>query len=973
MGKLYPPVVEGKLPAFTGATLVVPFSMNRAVGTADVRALQVQVKYINRDDILFTKTSTSHNCNLNCYASFTLTTAERQKLKVGQFYRIQLAYVDSEAAIGYYSSVGVAKYTTRPTVKINNLETTTSNRHCYEYTGVYHQDGDSSEKLYSSNLLLVDSDYNVIYQSEEVIHSAGNDILPNEATELFTIPFELDTKKRYRMRWSVTTVNNLTVSTPEYRITASNSGGVEFQAVTDLFVNVTSNFSRGTVDITLAHQNPEIKVLKGMFRICRSEYKEPYEWKFIRNVFMTNEPIRDVLIPDYTIEQGKTYIYSIQQFNNSDIFSNRSISRPITIDFEDYYLIDPERQLKIRYNPQISTMSNQIVENKTDTIGSRYPFITRSGVVHYKNFSLSGLISYHMDEDQDFMKWSDLGFSNLTQKRFMTSVPSSNELMGVLPSHNLTPENIVAERIFKLEVLEWLNNGKPKILKTATEGSYLVIIMNVSMSPNDTLGRMLHSFSCQAHEIGPYDYDHLVSYGFFDSANRNDKLIVPQWVTTEFAHYDNVTGQVQYVSGNLIQEGGSVTDIDIRNVEPGTKILIGDEWVVIGATGAYHAHVTKPITTIMLPEGYEGDGVLTYQTEGPLRTDFDLIQDYRDSYIVGKQFIGTKQDELLMGLSNLRDVCVDVLGVRITKRTIIDVYTLKLTNAIHEIPSPTAIYYYDANGTDMVPRDTSLTRGWSYDWTNPTTLFRIHWLSYSENEQHDRTYYSSRIVTYDSINYEDGSVSEVSELYYMPVIGDITDQDKDGAVALQFTEDTGYFYDPNQRMIVENTYDIYTTGLGYYRDNNRVQMEYVNVDDKEYLDLDPSFKPCVIYPGDGVIVDVTYSSQSVIYSYETNKHLNVASAKATYDEAVEQYTRFTQFGRFSKDDSKTLPISYIELNNVRDNYVNVNYVTGAGRSNPAVWKKRQEYTDILKARVDSTYKSFIEALQTAYDSDLTRG
>jgi len=136
--------------------------------------------------------------------------------------------VDSDAAIGYYSSVGVAKYTSRPTVKINELKTTTSNRHCYEYTGVYHQDGDNSEKLYSSNLLLLDSDYNVIYQSDEVIHSAGNDVLPNEATELFTIPFELDINKRYRMRWRVTTVNGLSVSTPEYRITASNSGGVEF-------------------------------------------------------------------------------------------------------------------------------------------------------------------------------------------------------------------------------------------------------------------------------------------------------------------------------------------------------------------------------------------------------------------------------------------------------------------------------------------------------------------------------------------------------------------------------------------------------------------------------------------------------------------------------------------------------------------------------------------------------------------------
>ena len=973
MGKLYPPVVEGKLPAFTGATLVVPFSMNRAVGTADVRALQVQVKYINRDDILFTKTSTSHNCILNCYASFTLTAADRQKLKVGQFYRIQLAYVDSDAAIGYYSSVGVAKYTSRPTVKINELKTTTSNRHCYEYTGVYHQDGDNSEKLYSSNLLLLDSDYNVIYQSDEVIHSAGNDVLPNEATELFTIPFELDINKRYRMRWRVTTVNGLSVSTPEYRITASNSGGVEFQAVTDLFVNVASNYSRGTVDITLAHQNPNIKVLKGMFRICRSEYKEPYEWKFIRNVFMTNEPIRDVLIVDYTIEQGKTYIYSIQQFNNSDIFSNRSISRPITIDFEDYYLIDPERQLKIRYNPQISSMSNQIIENKTDTIGSRYPFITRSGVVHYKNFSLSGLISYHMDEDQDFMKWTDLGFKNMNQIRHITGADGASEIAGVLPSHNLTPENIVAERIFKLEVLEWLNNGKPKILKTATEGSYLVIIMNVSLSPNDTLGRMLHSFSCQAYEIAPYDYDTLVNYGFFEAENRDSKLIVPQWVTTEFAQYDNVKGKVQYVSGNLIQEGGSVTDIDIRNVTPGTKILIGDEWVVIGATGAYHAHVTKPITTIMLPEGYEGDGTLTYQTEGPLNTDFDLINDYEDSYVVGKQFIGTQTDEIIMSLSNLRDVCVDTLGIRLTKRTIIDVYTQKQTEGRNEIPTSTATYYYDANGTEKVERSTSLTRGWSYDWNNPTTLFRIHWLSYTEDANHNRTYYNSRIVSSDTIYYEDGSVGEESSLYYLPSIPDIADNERQQWIlAHQFTEDSGYFYDPNQRIIVENSYDTFTTRVGYYRDNNRIQMEEVNVEEKETITLDPSFKPCLVYPGDGVIVDVTYSQQSIIYSYELNKHLTVKNKKAKYDKMVEYYTRFTQFGRFTKND-KELPVSYTLLNQVRDNYLTVNYTTGAGRSNATVWEKRQGYTDILKAAVDQAYKDLINDLQSTMDHDLTRG
>jgi len=54
---------------------------------------------------------------------------------------------------------------------------------------------------------------------------------------------------------------------------------------------------------------------------------------------------------------------------------------------------------------------------------------------------------------------------------------------------------------------------------------------------------------------------------------------------------------------------------------------------------------------------------------------------------------------------------------------------------------------------------------------------------------------------------------------------------------------------------------------------------------------------------------------------------------------VEYYTRFTQFGRFTKND-KELPVSYTLLNQVRDNYLTVNYTTGAGRSNATVWEKR---------------------------------
>jgi hypothetical protein len=58
----------------------------------------------------------------------------------------------------------------------------------------------------------------------------------------------------------------------------------------------------------------------------------------------------------------------------------------------------------------------------------------------------------------------------------------------------VTANNMYRERTFKMEVLEWLNNGKPKIFRSSAEGNFVVRLMNVSLTPNDTVGRMLHTF-----------------------------------------------------------------------------------------------------------------------------------------------------------------------------------------------------------------------------------------------------------------------------------------------------------------------------------------------------------------------------------------------------------------------------------------------------------------------------------------------
>ena len=81
-------------------------------------------------------------------------------------------------------------------------------------------------------------------------------------------------------------------------------------------------------------------------------------------------------------------------------------------------------------------------------------------------------------------------------------------------TRNFTGYNMFAERKFKLKVLDWLNDGKLKLFKSPAEGNYLVCLMNISLTPEDKLGRMIHNFSCTAYEIQEYTYNNLSNFSF---------------------------------------------------------------------------------------------------------------------------------------------------------------------------------------------------------------------------------------------------------------------------------------------------------------------------------------------------------------------------------------------------------------------------------------------------------------------------
>jgi hypothetical protein len=47
-------------------------------------------------------------------------------------------------------------------------------------------------------------------------------------------------------------------------------------------------------------------------------------------------------------------------------------------------------------------MKINTLSSKTDTIGSKYPFVRKNGDVYYRSFPISGTITAYMDEDHLF-------------------------------------------------------------------------------------------------------------------------------------------------------------------------------------------------------------------------------------------------------------------------------------------------------------------------------------------------------------------------------------------------------------------------------------------------------------------------------------------------------------------------------------------------------------------------------------------
>ena len=571
MGKLYPPVIEGTIPAFYGTTLVVPFSMNRAVAKSDIKGFYLKIKTIQTNTFIANVQSKDYD---TMQVKFDISEIEN-KLVAGQYYKLQIAYISDDAfsTIGYYSTVGVIKYygKTSPLIYIDGLSDKKSNLFSGYYIGVFKHPDDPSEKVaqYKFVITLSDTD-EVIYDSDWILHNTINDVNSLSSNDIFKYEDELNVDEAYYLQYKVITSNNMECASPRYKVLQRNSVGTRL----DLELIAENNYDNGYVLLNMKNTSSigDNGTLTGAFEISRQNIKNPMHWEVIFLFVLQNEVATKTFWRDFTVEHGEKYRYAVRQFNDAGVYTDRVLSNEVYVDFEDAFLFDGKRQLKIRYNPKVSSFKNDILESKTDTIGSKYPFIFRNGHVNYKEFPVSGLISYWSDEEELFMPMEDVGIDDISKiSRAMTVMNNINineveyiyhydgeeiQLIGkedpynasamarkedlinsytknrkyavekFLSKHYKTTDlvnyNIAAERVFKLEVLEWLTNGKPKLFRSPVEGNYIVRLLNTSLTPTDSVGRMLHTFSSTAYEIADNAYGNLVSYNFIKNYLTDD-------------------------------------------------------------------------------------------------------------------------------------------------------------------------------------------------------------------------------------------------------------------------------------------------------------------------------------------------------------------------------------------------------------------------------------------------------------------
>lgn len=293
---------------------------------------------------------------------------------------------------------------------------------------------------------------------------------------------------------------------PSFNLNTNSTSGTESETSPHI-TSVFEEEEEGRIGLKLYSENDI--TFTGTLCVRRTDSLSNFRyWEDIKIITLENVEINTLeLLYDYTAESGVWYKYGVQAV---DANNNRSIliqTQPIIRDFNYSFLLGKgSKQLKLKFDNVMSSFKYQISDSVTETIGGKYPIITRNSATLYRTFPINGTISFWMDENELFTNRNE--------------VYNSEDVAQLYRDYNsrkgISLYDYIYERDFRQKVLEFLQNGELKLFKSPTEGNIIVRLTEVSCSPNQSLGRMIYSFSATAYEMQDKTIDNYLKDGFME-------------------------------------------------------------------------------------------------------------------------------------------------------------------------------------------------------------------------------------------------------------------------------------------------------------------------------------------------------------------------------------------------------------------------------------------------------------------------
>lgn len=530
---LYPPICSSFMPAFIRTTACrIYFSLSAYNKAEDIKNVQIVISNQNTNlsalmpnlypagiKIAILQRDESREGDDKYFVTINPEDLQSGVFELNQYYKVQLRFtgigatnldnsnqiakwlIDNQKFFSEWSTVCLIKGIQKPELYLKGFENidereTIFTSEVVEFVGsMYYEENAEIEKEYLKSYrirIYKKSDDILIYDSQDIYTNIYN---PNEIN--YTLKTALEDGTTYKMTFSYVTVNEYTDSVSYTFLVIQNT----IDSL-DATINATVEEDFGRVKISIIATIAEI--FFGNLTIRRSSSESNFTiWEDIHETTIAEGKVLNYTWYDYTIESGVWYRYCAQRRNSKgDRGAVVNIRYPIMAVFDDMFLTRGDMQLRLKYDPQVSSFKKTMLESRTDTLGSKYPIIRRNGNVGYRQFPISGLITGFCDEEGIFINRENTFGNAITYYNNYNDINDISEY-----------QDFIYEREFRERVMDFLHENTIKLFRSTTEGNILVRLMDISFTPNQTLGRMLYTFNATAYEIDDCSLSNFEKYG----------------------------------------------------------------------------------------------------------------------------------------------------------------------------------------------------------------------------------------------------------------------------------------------------------------------------------------------------------------------------------------------------------------------------------------------------------------------------